>query len=123
MFPQFVAATLRSSLACAVLSVREGAKTGLSALSAAAVIYGGAILIGAAGYGLVRGGQVLVSHLRNHKLGSLTFVATHTTSGEGASHTINIILDHPESAAAPATTTAEAATGDPTEPAGAPAPA
>ena len=122
MFPQFVATACRSSLACAVPSVREGAKTGLSVVSAAAVIYGGAIILGSAGYGLFRGGQALVNHLKNHKLGSLTLVATHT-SGEGASHTINIILDHPETDAAPATTAAEAAISDPTEPAGAPAPA
>lgn len=122
MFPQFVATAIKTSTSFAAPLVGEGAKTGISVLSAAAVIYGGAIILGSAGYGLFRGGQALVNHLRSHRLSSFNFVATHT-SGEGASHTINIILDHPETDAAPATTAAEAAISDPTEPAGAPAPA
>ena len=114
--------SLRSSAAAATPLMRDGAQAGVTALAGLAVLWGGAAILAGTGYGLFRGGQALVNHLRSHRLSSFNFVATHT-SGEGASHTINIILDHPETDAAPATTAAEAATSDPTEPAGAPVPA
>ena len=115
--------SLRSSAAAATPLMRDGAQAGVTALAGLAVLWGGAAILAGTGYGLFRGGQALLNHLRSHRLGSLTFLASHTTSGEAASHSITIILDHPETDAAPATTTAEAATSGPTEPAGAPAPA